>query len=307
MPPIYEPEVAADAIVWAASQRRREISVGGPTVAAIWGNKFAAGLLDRYLALTGFDSQQTSQPADPHRPNNLWNPLPGDHGAHGRFAARSYDPEHPDVAQRTPPRHSGCAGRHRGVRMGGTTMATRMRTRRQRESGDALKGAIAGIVAGLAGAWAMTEFQAAWTKAVDGESPQSAAGRHDAREWQERNEDQNATELAAQAIAERTIDRPLTDDELAIAAPGVHYGFGASMGAVYGALAEAAPKRASVATGAAFGTLIWIGGDEIAVPLFGLSKANTEYPLETHVQAWASHLVYGVTTELVRRGIRKIL
>jgi len=89
VPPIYEPEVAAGAIVWAASQRRREISVGGPTVAAIWGNKIAAGLLDRYLARTAFDSQQTDRPADPRRPNNLWNPLPGDHGAHGRFSARS--------------------------------------------------------------------------------------------------------------------------------------------------------------------------------------------------------------------------
>jgi len=89
VPPIYEPEIAADAIVWAASHRRREISVGAPTVAAIWGNKIASPLLDRYLAKTGYDSQQTDEPADPNRPDNLWSPLPGDHGAHGRFAARS--------------------------------------------------------------------------------------------------------------------------------------------------------------------------------------------------------------------------
>jgi NAD(P)-dependent dehydrogenase (short-subunit alcohol dehydrogenase family) len=91
VPPIYQPEVAADAIVWAASQRRREISVGGPTAVAIWGNKFASGLADRYLARTGYDSQQTDTLADPERPNNLWQPLPGDHGAHGRFASRSTD------------------------------------------------------------------------------------------------------------------------------------------------------------------------------------------------------------------------
>src|SRR5579871_5133067 len=91
VPPIYEPEVAADAIVWAASHRRREMSVGIPTVEAIWGNKIASPLLDRYLALTGYDSQQTDEPADPRRPDNLWQPLPGDHGAHGRFAARSRD------------------------------------------------------------------------------------------------------------------------------------------------------------------------------------------------------------------------
>jgi len=89
VPPIYEPEIAADAIVWASSQRRREISVGAPTVIAIWGNKIASPLGDRYLARTGYDSQQTDKPADPDRPNNLWEPLPGDHGAHGRFASRS--------------------------------------------------------------------------------------------------------------------------------------------------------------------------------------------------------------------------
>src|SRR5438552_12432233 len=67
VPPIYAPEIAADAIVWAASARRREISVGAPTVAAIWGNKVASGLLDRYLAATAYDSQQTAEPADPDR------------------------------------------------------------------------------------------------------------------------------------------------------------------------------------------------------------------------------------------------
>jgi NAD(P)-dependent dehydrogenase (short-subunit alcohol dehydrogenase family) len=90
VPPIYAPEIAADAIVWAAtSTRRREMSVGSMTAAVIWGNKFAAGLGDRYLARTGYDSQQTDEPADPDQPNNLWAPLPGDHGAHGRFGDRT--------------------------------------------------------------------------------------------------------------------------------------------------------------------------------------------------------------------------
>src|SRR5262249_10009264 len=73
----------------ATSPRRRERSVGGVTAAVIWGNKIASGLGDRYLARTGFDSQQTDEPADPDRPNNLWAPLPGDHGAHGRFGDRT--------------------------------------------------------------------------------------------------------------------------------------------------------------------------------------------------------------------------
>src|SRR5437773_4187153 len=89
VPPIYAPEIAADAIVWAATHRRRELSVGAPTAVAIWGNKIASSLFDRYLAKTGYDSQQTEEPADPNRSNNLWNPLPGDHGVCGRFGDRT--------------------------------------------------------------------------------------------------------------------------------------------------------------------------------------------------------------------------
>lgn len=89
VPPIYQPELAAGAIVWASSQRRREISVGEPTLAAIWIDKIASGLFDRYLAQTGYDSQQTDQSADPTRRDNLWSPLPGDYGPHGRFDDRA--------------------------------------------------------------------------------------------------------------------------------------------------------------------------------------------------------------------------
>jgi NAD(P)-dependent dehydrogenase (short-subunit alcohol dehydrogenase family) len=78
VPPIYQPEVAADAILWAVGHDRREIEVGLPTILAIQGNKLFAGLMDRYLARTGYDAQQTNRPAEPGRPDNLWNPVPGD-------------------------------------------------------------------------------------------------------------------------------------------------------------------------------------------------------------------------------------
>ncbi len=91
VPPIYQPEVAADAIVFAATHRRSEIYVGGSTVKAIVANKLAPHGLDHYLARTAFDSQQLQhQPEDPHRPNNLFEPLPGDAGAHGPFDGRSH-------------------------------------------------------------------------------------------------------------------------------------------------------------------------------------------------------------------------
>jgi len=89
VPPIFQPEVAARAIVWAAHHRRREVNVGLSTVKAIIGNKLFPGWLDRYLAGFAYDGQQTEEPADPNRPNNLWNSLRGDYGAHGRFDSRS--------------------------------------------------------------------------------------------------------------------------------------------------------------------------------------------------------------------------
>ncbi len=85
VPPSYEPELAAEAIWWAAHQRRREVWVGGSTLKAILANKFVPGLADRYLARTGYDAQQTDEPVSPDRPNNLFAPVSGSQGAHGRF------------------------------------------------------------------------------------------------------------------------------------------------------------------------------------------------------------------------------
>ena len=99
VPPIYQPEVPAAAIYWAAHHRRRELYVGISTVKAIEGNKVVRGLLDEYLAEKAYSGQQTSEPRDPNRPDNLWTPLDGedghDHGAHGSFdsRSRSFSPE----------------------------------------------------------------------------------------------------------------------------------------------------------------------------------------------------------------------
>ena len=95
VPPIYQPEVAADAILFAAEHRRREMWVGGPTVRAIVADKIMPGLLDKYLARNGYDSQQTDESVSPHRQNNLWQPVDGDggedFGAHGSFDERASD------------------------------------------------------------------------------------------------------------------------------------------------------------------------------------------------------------------------
>jgi NAD(P)-dependent dehydrogenase (short-subunit alcohol dehydrogenase family) len=82
---IFQPEVAARAIYWAATHRRRELWVGGPAVQAIVGTRIWPGLLDRLLGRTAVAGQQTSEPLAQPRPDNLYAPVPGDHGAHGRF------------------------------------------------------------------------------------------------------------------------------------------------------------------------------------------------------------------------------
>jgi NAD(P)-dependent dehydrogenase (short-subunit alcohol dehydrogenase family) len=96
VPPIYQPEVAAGAVLHAAAHpRRREYWVGSSTAGTLAANALAPGLLDRYLARTGFASQQTSNRRDPREPVNLWEPADGpsghDFGAHGRFDARSHE------------------------------------------------------------------------------------------------------------------------------------------------------------------------------------------------------------------------
>jgi NAD(P)-dependent dehydrogenase (short-subunit alcohol dehydrogenase family) len=89
VPPIYQPEIPADAIVFAATHHRREVWVAWPVAEAVIGEKLAPGVVDLYLAREGYESQQTDQPISPDRRDNLYEPLPGDHGAHGTFDARA--------------------------------------------------------------------------------------------------------------------------------------------------------------------------------------------------------------------------
>ena len=83
--PIYEPEVPARAILFAATHKRREIWLGFPTVKAILANRIAPGLIDKYLAKTGYSGQLTDQKLAADAPANLFEPVPGNYGAHGRF------------------------------------------------------------------------------------------------------------------------------------------------------------------------------------------------------------------------------
>ncbi len=109
---IFQPEIAAEAILYAAHSRRREVWVGGSSVQAIVGNKLIPELLDRYLAKTGYSGQLTDEPADPKQPDNLFEPVQGDLGTHGRFDSR---------ATATSPEL--WATKHRAAIAGGLTLA----------------------------------------------------------------------------------------------------------------------------------------------------------------------------------------
>ena len=187
------------------------------------------------------------------------------------------------------------------------------------ENGEVWKGLVAGLAAGFVASWTMNQFQAAWTRTAAGfEKPHGAqsmqpsegpnpnempiAGEaHTAKEEQD-----DATVKTAKAISEGIFGHKLTKEEKKPAGAAVHYAFGTATGGLYGAMAEVAPQ-VTVGAGIPFGAVFWAVADEAAVPLLGLAKGPTQYPLSTHAYALASHLVYGLTAELSRRAVRHVL
>ena len=187
--------------------------------------------------------------------------------------------------------------------------------RRPRGHGqDLLKGTVAGLVGGLVASWTMNQFQAAWSKATKGfEKPHGAqsmqpsdGGNPGQSSGQNEAEQDDATVKAARAISKGVFGHELKESEKKPAGAAVHYAFGSATGGLYGAAAELVPE-VTTGLGLPFGAAFWLLADEVSVPLLGLSKGPTEYPVSTHVYALASHLVYGVTAEMSRRALRQVL
>jgi hypothetical protein len=179
------------------------------------------------------------------------------------------------------------------------------------------KGLAAGVTGGLVASWVMNQFQAAWSKESHGEershgaqSMQQGSPQHGvARELQKRGSDQeedDATIRVAKIVSESVFDHKLAKNEKEVAGAAAHYAMGVTSGGIYGAMAELVPVTTAGA-GLPFGAAVWLVADEAVVPALGLSKAPTEYPFSTHAYAFTSHLVYGLTTELVRRVVRRAL
>jgi hypothetical protein len=175
---------------------------------------------------------------------------------------------------------------------------------------DALRGAAAGLAAGLAATWVMTQFQNLSSKVAESqkkkEDPQHSAKRGKTESAKKKEEGDDATVKAADKLSRGLFDHPLSQREKKIAGPAVHYAFGTLTGVAYGVLAEIAPS-VTRGVGAPFGTAVWLGADEVAVPAFRLSGPPWESPASVHARALAAHLVYGVATEGVRRLVRKAL
>lgn len=189
----------------------------------------------------------------------------------------------------------------------------------QEQDKNVWKGIVAGLAAGLVASWTMNQFQAAWTRVTEGfEKPHGAQSMQpsegpnpeetsDATQSpQEKEQQDDATVKTARAISKNIFGHELTESEKKPAGAAVHYAFGTATGGLYGAMAEFAPQ-VTAGAGIPFGAVFWAVADEAAVPLLGLAKGPTEYPLSTHAYALASHLVYGVTAELSRRALRQIL
>jgi putative membrane protein len=156
------------------------------------------------------------------------------------------------------------------------------------------KGALAGIAGGLVASFAMNQFQGVLAKAMPHQ-----------RNGSRRSNKEPATVKIAETLSRRVFDHELAPKERARAGNAVHYAFGAATGALYGVLAEA-KATSRLGFGTLFGSVLWFVADEIVVPRLGLSGPASDYTASTHASSWASHLVYGITTDLVRRGVRAI-
>jgi len=159
-----------------------------------------------------------------------------------------------------------------------------------------MRGAAAGLVAGIVASYAMEKFQAAVASLTEPEE----------QDGPEKQQSEPMTEKVAREFSETVLAYEPTKNEKAIGGEAVHYAVGGVSGLLYGVAAEISPKS-TTGLGLPFGTSVWLGADEIGTWASGLAKAPTEYSASKHLYALSSHLVYGLTTELVRRGVRKIL
>jgi putative membrane protein len=168
------------------------------------------------------------------------------------------------------------------------------------------KGVLAGLVGGLIGTIVMTEFQNGWNKASQSMKNGNAQKNDQDQQKQKEPEKEHATMIAAGKIA-RLTGHQLSREQRKEFGPVVHYSFGALQDAIYGTVTEITGNSRFFLPGWLFGSALFLAADEIAMPALGFSGTPTECPLSSHLYGLASHLVYGISTEIARRGVRAAL
>lgn len=154
------------------------------------------------------------------------------------------------------------------------------------------KGLLAGFAGGLAASWAMGQTNGRLLKLKGSKPPQQKG--------------EDSTEKTAKAVAHALLGRELTKDQAKSAGPVVHYAFGSSVAAVYGAAAEYA-SAVTKGLGLPFGAAVWLGAHAITVPALGLSPPVTQSTPSAEIAEFLAHLLYGGVTELVRSRFRRFL
>ncbi len=160
------------------------------------------------------------------------------------------------------------------------------------ETKQVVQGAATGAVCGLLASAAMNTVPAIWSAFSTPEPPRKGA--------------EDATVKTAERLAEPVLDRPLTPGEKETGGPAVHFAFGTLVGAVYGALATVLPP-VTAGLGIAYGTAVWLLGDEVLVPKLGLAAPPSQTKPEVHFKSWLMHAVYGLALDTGRRLAEKRL
>lgn len=170
---------------------------------------------------------------------------------------------------------------------------------------DPIKGAVAGAIGGAAGAYTMERFQAWWNDMERRAAPKRRAHALKDETATERA-DEPATVKAAQRVSKKVLGTELPEETKPAAGEAVHYTTGATIGGIYGFVAEIFPP-ARMFNGLLMGTIVWWTADNMAVPAQQLGTKPEQTPPSKHAYALASHLVYGFTTELVRSIVRIVI
>jgi putative membrane protein len=168
--------------------------------------------------------------------------------------------------------------------------------------GSLLRGSVAGMIGGAAGAWMMNNFhetarskQPARSRAAApaGSAAPKSTGRH-------HNGGEQPTVQVAQAISRNLFDHELGGREKKIAGPAVHFGYGMLVGGLYGALAEVWPN-VKIGMGMGYGMALWALGHEAALPMLKLAPSPLDEPPHEHADQLSAHICYGLTLDCVRR------